>query len=875
MTTNIPPMNNASLSPTKSILTQRAKLITHSKIFLRLLFYAAGIFFTLALRASAVTIRSVGAYDIYFYNSGESDESGTGSQVWTSQQIEDIIASITVWSSRITNTTGRQVVIHLFWNNLGSSILGSTSNLTTSEGGTTYSNTELVWREGENLSSSSSYDARISLSTGVTWNTGTETPASSEIDLRSVITHELGHTLGFFSTYNYGTDRFSSSGLSTWDKLLVDGSGNKPLAGGTGTPGNFNQLDNPVYFTGSNAVAYYGGNVPVYAPSTYESGSSLSHLDETLLPDALMSPQIGAGESIRSATDLEWAIMKDLGWSVTDINTWSKGGGTLNWGTATNWYGGSLPDSTWNVNFTDTGLSSGDTIVLGANRTFNALSIDCSTSFAIGGSTGTLTLNSGYITRSTDSSGTQTIARPLVIGANTVWDISGDGSLTVSGSLTAADSLTKIGAGMVVLSGSANIPDTLNIDNGDLTLAGGGTLTVGSISGLMGALNFDGGALNLTGTNTLSLYGIRVGKDGVGSFTLSAGKSLIADVFLTIGRDSGGNGAFYNYGAVTCSTNLFSGANDGSYGNYVQYSGATTTVTSATYVGYESGSTGVIEINGGTLTTAYLEPGYSGTGTVTQTGGTVSASTATVIGYNSGSAGTLNINGGTLTTPYIYSGYNGAGTVTQTGGTVTLSGALNLAYAGQGTYNLNGGTLILKSLTKGSGTAEFNFGGGTLQASASFSTAVPMTLTGAGGDATINTQAYTVTLSSSVSGDGDLKKLGSGTLTLSSLVDYSGVTTISAGKLQLNGTSLDLASITGAGNLSVGNGSTASTLTADSISVSTLTISAGSKIVINPFSGGTSSLAANLTTVPEPSALILLLLAGLMGILYCKCKPHF
>ena len=37
---------------------------------------------------------------------------------------------------------------------------------------------------------------------------------------------------------------------------------------------------------------------------------------------------------------------------------------------------------------------------------------------------------------------------------------------------------------------------------------------------------------------------------------------------------------------------------------------------------------------------------------------------------------------------------------------------------GNGTYNLNGGVLMLKSVAKGSGTAAFNFGGGTILADA-------------------------------------------------------------------------------------------------------------------------------------------------------------
>jgi len=54
----------------------------------------------------------------------------------------------------------------------------------------------------------------------------------------------------------------------------------------------------------------------------------------------------------------------------------------------------------------------------------------------------------------------------------------------------------------------------------------------------------------------------------------------------------------------------------------------------------------------------------------------------------------------------VYVGFLGAGSVTQTGGTVSVANTLYLGYySSNGTYNLNGGTLVLKSLTKGDGTA--------------------------------------------------------------------------------------------------------------------------------------------------------------------------
>ena len=70
----------------------------------------------------------------------------------------------------------------------------------------------------------------------------------------------------------------------------------------------------------------------------------------------------------------------------------------------------------------------------------------------------------------------------------------------------------------------------------------------------------------------------------------------------------------------------------------------------------------------------------------------------------------------------LYVGYSGTGTVAQTGGTNTVAGLLCFGHdtASSGTYNLNGGVLALHGLAAGSGTAAFNFGGGTLRADAGF-----------------------------------------------------------------------------------------------------------------------------------------------------------
>ena len=108
--------------------------------------------------------------------------------------------------------------------------------------------------------------------------------------------------------------------------------------------------------------------------------------------------------------------------------------------------------------------------------------------------------------------------------------------------------------------------------------------------------------------------------------------------------------------------------------------------------------------------------------------------------------GTYSLSSGGLSANEQYVGYNGKGTFTQSGGTNSIAGgALVLGYnsGSSGTYNLNGGLLILSSFSQGDGSSAFNFSGGTLQASAGFSTSQSMTLYGA---ATLDLSGGTVTL---------------------------------------------------------------------------------------------------------------------------------
>jgi hypothetical protein len=192
-------------------------------------------------------------------------------------------------------------------------------------------------------------------------------------------------------------------------------------------------------------------------------------------------------------------------------------------------------------------------------------------------------------------------------------------------------------------------------------------------------------------------------------------------------------------------------------GTFTQ-TGGTNSITSSLDLGGTSGSSGTYNLSyTGQLSAGDEWVGCSGTGTFTQTGGTNSITSSLDLGGTSGSSGTYNLSyTGQLSAGDEWVGYSGTGTFTQTGGTNSITSSLYLGKnsGSSGTYNLNGGTLILKAISKGSGTAAFNFGGGILKANNVFSSSLAMTLTGTGGNAQIDTTGYSVTLSGVLSGTG-------------------------------------------------------------------------------------------------------------------------
>jgi hypothetical protein len=163
-------------------------------------------------------------------------------------------------------------------------------------------------------------EMKINVNSRGSWNRrGDGAPTTREYDLKSVFIHEMGHGLGFLSNDSY-------------DSYLGFGSIEQPTPfdAYAQTPDGRRLADLPspslelgkalrtsLVWSGAQGIAANGGAKPIlYTPSTYEDGSSISHLDEKTYADnaldRVMTPNLEAGEVFVGPGPLLLAMMADM-----------------------------------------------------------------------------------------------------------------------------------------------------------------------------------------------------------------------------------------------------------------------------------------------------------------------------------------------------------------------------------------------------------------------------------------------------------------------------------------------------------------------------------------------------------------------------------
>lgn len=635
-----------------------------------------------------------------------------------------------------------------------------------------------------------------------------------------------GVTFNNSSSRNYSIT--GSFGITGGGSLVKNGSGIATLGTVNSYTGGTFVSNGSLALTGSGTLGATTGTLTLNG-GTLKLGGTSQTVGNVILFPALIGNSIENGTLIGSAyssTFDDGSAIVTAALSGTGALTQS-GLGTLVLAGANSYTGatqvtdgilevsGSLNGSNLTVSATGvfnlSGSTTGSNItVSGSGFAFNQTSTG-----AIAGAGNTFTANSGTTTVEGNNTytGNTTLNGGFLLVANN--SPLGSGTLIYNGGLLAATVANATLANPITLAAGTTVGDgNILTLNGNITKATGGSSFFGGF-----------GTTIISGTNT---YNYDAGDT---HFILTGGTSLTIAGTTTITASANSAGAVrcFNGSSLTVAT-----------GGNLNVVGTTHAIKGDTIIGHLSSST--LEVAGGNLNYSANSGFFLGNAGVGQGTLTISSGTATFL------AGPL---GTTSASPFILCGRQGAT------GTINLNGGI---LATDRTFGRNGGN------TSNSGTAAFNFNGGTLKAlaansdwlnsttltnvvnnggTANANNVYPMSSTtvttgGAiidsnGFDIAINTVlAHDVALD--VTPDGGLAKNGAGTLTLGGASTYTGPTVVNTGILRVNG-SLDPASAVtvGTGTRLEGTGTAAGAVTA-----------AGT---IAPGSGGVGTLSTGSTTL--------------------------
>lgn len=244
--------------------------------------------------------------------------------------------AVDIWQSLLASPV--PIRINATWSKLDPGVLGSASpadfrlasdGTQKAEGYYPIGLAEKIARR--DLNSPDSADIVANFSNNANWSYSTDgTRQAGKVDLASVVLHELGHGLGFFGFFDVsnGLGSYSAGYPSVFDHFIENRVGQRLVSAATTFPDNSTALaqqltGNNLFLNGPILRRQTGGRAKLYTPSSFNSGSSVYHLDETTYPpgdiNSLMTPALGNAEVIHTPGPIVLGLFADLEWKTTSV----------------------------------------------------------------------------------------------------------------------------------------------------------------------------------------------------------------------------------------------------------------------------------------------------------------------------------------------------------------------------------------------------------------------------------------------------------------------------------------------------------------------------------------------------------------------------